>query len=84
MTTLPDPDSSPALTRRNFNLMLAGLTAAGSLRLAAQNSPPAATAPSGPADAAWQRALRAARADADSLLALPLDGVPPAFTPRAT
>jgi len=82
--TLPDPESPPLLTRRNFNLMLAGLTAAGPLRLTAQISPPAATGSPDSTDAAWQRTLRVARADADSLLALPLDGVPPAFTPRAS
>jgi hypothetical protein len=69
--------SSP-VTRREFHARLALLSAAGIGVVRA-----AEPARAGAADPELQAGGRIVRRDAESLRALPLEGVPPAFTPTS-
>lgn len=68
-----------SISRREFHSRMLGLAAWGTVPnvASAQSAIPLTSQ----ADAAWQRAVAATRADADSLRMLPCAGTAPAFVP---
>ena len=72
-----DPTLPPRVTRREFHTRLALLSAVDLGASSAAEPPPPASDPE------LQTGVRIVRRDAESLRTLPLDGVPPAFTPTS-